>query len=47
LFTKNLTVEFVYNQIRNLAELEGEGTVNKKIGLISELLTSASLLFLL
>ena len=42
LFTKNLTVEFVYNQIRNLAELEGEGTVNKKIGLISELLTSAS-----
>ena len=42
LHNKKLTCELVYKNIRNLAELEGEGTVNKKIGLISELLTSAS-----
>ena len=42
LHTKKLTCEFVYKKIRDLAELEGEGTVNKKTGLISELLTSAS-----
>src|SRR3989344_1151452 len=40
--TKKLTCEFVYKKIRDLAELEGAGTVNKKVGLISELLTSAS-----
>src|SRR3989344_3259837 len=42
LHTKKLTCDFVYHKIRELAELEGEGTVNKKIGLMSELLTSAS-----
>lgn len=42
LHTKKLTCDFVYKKIRDLAELEGEGTVNKKVGLISELLTSAS-----
>ncbi len=42
LHTKKLTCELVYKKIRDLAELEGEGTVNKKTGLISELLTSAS-----
>ena len=40
--TKKLTCDFVHFQIRRLAELEGEGTVNKKVGLMSELLTSAS-----
>ncbi len=40
--TKKLTTTLVYNKIRELAELEGDGTVNKKVGLISELLTSAS-----
>src|SRR3989344_719151 len=40
--SKKLTCDFVQNKIRQLADLEGEGTVNKKIGLISELLTSAS-----
>jgi DNA ligase-1 len=39
---KKLTCEFVYNKIRELATLEGEGTVNKKIGIISEMLASAS-----
>ncbi len=39
--TKKLTCELVYKKIRDLAELEGEGTVNNKIGLMSELLTSA------
>ncbi len=41
LFTKNLTVDKVFNNIRKLADLEGEGTVNKKISLVTELLTSA------
>ncbi len=40
--SKKLTSDFVQNKIRQLADLEGEGTVNKKVGLISELLTSAS-----
>ncbi len=42
LSSKKLTVEFVLNKIRELADLEGEGTVNKKVGLISELLTSST-----
>ena len=37
-----LTTKKVYENIRKLAELEGQGTINKKIGLISELLTSAT-----
>ncbi|MBS3168624.1 ATP-dependent DNA ligase [Candidatus Woesearchaeota archaeon] len=40
--TKKLTCDLVYNKLRQLAELEGQGTVNKKVGLMSELLTSAS-----
>lgn len=39
---RHLTVDLVYNKIRALSELEGQGTVNKKLGLISELLTSSS-----
>ena len=39
---RKLTVEFVFTKLRALAELEGEGTVNRKTGIISELLTSAS-----
>jgi len=39
---RKLTCELVHRKIRDLAELEGEGTVNKKVGLMSELLTSAT-----
>lgn len=39
--TKKLTCNLVHSKIRSLAELEGTGTVNKKVGIISELLTSA------
>jgi DNA ligase-1 len=42
LFQKRLTLNKVYENLRKLAEFEGEGTVNKKIALISELLTSAT-----
>jgi DNA ligase 1 len=43
LFLKShLTTEKVLENLRKLPELEGEGTVNKKVGLIVELLTSAS-----
>lgn len=41
LFSQNLTVNKVAANIRNLAEMSGEGTVNKKVGLVAELLTSA------
>ena len=41
LFKKKLTIEKVFNNIRKLAELEGKGTVTKKIQYIIELLTSA------
>ncbi|MEJ2267586.1 MAG: ATP-dependent DNA ligase [Nanoarchaeota archaeon] len=37
-----LTTEKVLDNFRKLPELEGKGTVNKKMSLISELLTSAS-----
>jgi len=37
-----LTTEKVLGNLRKLPELEGKGTVNKKISLITELLTSAS-----
>src|SRR3989344_2213749 len=37
-----LSVEKVFNNIRKLEELEGEGTVGKKVDLISELLANAS-----
>jgi DNA ligase-1 len=41
LFKTKLTIEKVFNNIQKLAELEGKGTVTKKIQLITELLTSA------
>ena len=42
LFSKELTTKKVFDNLRILATLEGIGTVNKKISLVSELLTSAS-----
>lgn len=42
LYTKKLTAEKVLENLRKLTEFTGKGTVDKKIGLISELLTSAS-----
>lgn len=42
LFSQSLTVKKVYENIRKLCEIEGEGTVDKKVKIISELLTSAS-----
>jgi len=41
LFSKKLTVKKVFENIRKLSSLEGEGTVAKKIALITELLTSS------
>ena len=37
-----LTTKKVLENLRKLPELEGKGTINKKLGLITELLTSAS-----
>lgn len=37
-----LTTEKILQNLRKLPELEGDGTVDKKMGLITELLTSAS-----
>ncbi|MFH1063591.1 MAG: ATP-dependent DNA ligase [Candidatus Woesearchaeota archaeon] len=42
LFNQTLTISKVFNNLRKLAEMEGAGTVNHKVALISELLTSAS-----
>ena len=41
LHTTKLTVKKVFDNVRKLAELEGQGTVERKTQLISELLTSA------
>lgn len=41
LHRKNLTTEKVLDNLRKLPELEGKGSVGKKISLITELLTSA------
>ncbi len=41
LFSKSLTIKKVFDNISKLATLEGIGTVNKKVGFIAELLTSA------
>ncbi len=41
LYSTTLTVKKVFENIKKLAELEGKGTVDKKVSLISELLTSA------
>lgn len=42
LHTKTLTTEKVIENLRKLPELEGKGTVGRKLDLISELMTSAS-----
>ncbi len=42
LFSSKLTVDKVINNLRKLPALEGKGTVGKKLGLIVELLNSAS-----
>ena len=42
LLSKKLSTEKVFANIRKLAELEGEGTVNKKVQLVAELLSNAS-----
>lgn len=42
LFSNKLTTEKVLDNLKKLPELIGKGTVDKKMGLISELLTSAS-----
>ena len=44
LFSKSLTARKVIENIRKLAELEGEGTVNRKINLVVELLSHSSAL---
>ncbi len=41
LFTQELTTKKVFDNLRKLAEMEGEGTVDKKVQLVAELLTSA------
>ena len=41
LFSHKLTSEKILDNLRKLPELQGKGTVEKKISLISELLTSA------
>jgi len=42
LFSHKLTTDKVLDNLKKLPELEGKGTVDKKLSLISELLTSAS-----
>jgi len=42
LFTSKLTVKKVIENLKRLPELEGKGTVDRKLSLIAELLTSAS-----
>lgn len=42
LFSHKLTTNKVLDNLKKLPELEGKGTVDKKLSLISELLTSAS-----
>ncbi|MDD5192959.1 MAG: ATP-dependent DNA ligase [Candidatus Nanoarchaeia archaeon] len=42
LFSKRLTTEKILENLKKLPELVGKGTVDKKLALISELLTSAS-----
>lgn len=42
LFSAKLDVNKVLNNLRKLPELEGQGTVDKKIGLVVELLNSSS-----
>lgn len=42
LFSRELSIEKVYNNLKQLADLTGQGTVDKKVKLIAELLTSAT-----
>ena len=42
LFSQPLTISKVFDNLQKIAILEGEGTVNRKVSLVSELLTSAS-----
>ena len=42
LFSRKLTTEKVFENLRKLAELEGHGTVSRKVTFIVELITSAS-----
>ncbi len=42
LFAEQLTVEKVFDKIKQLPEITGEGSVDRKVDSISELLTSAS-----
>lgn len=42
LFSKKITLDKVFDNIRKLASLEGQGTVNKKLQLVIELLTSST-----
>jgi len=42
LFTKQLTIQKVVENLRKASTLEGEGTIEKKISLVSELLTNVS-----
>ena len=42
LFSSSLSVRKVFSNLQKLATLEGHGSVDRKIGLISELLTSAT-----
>ncbi|MBW2969225.1 DNA ligase, partial [Candidatus Woesearchaeota archaeon] len=41
LFSQELSIDKVFSNLQKLASLEGSGTVDKKVKLISELLTSA------
>jgi DNA ligase-1 len=41
LFRKDLTVDKVFENLQKLTELTGEGTVNRKVQLVAELVTSA------
>jgi len=42
LFSKELTIKKVFDNLQKLATMEGLGTIDKKINLIAELLTSAT-----
>jgi ATP-dependent DNA ligase I len=42
LFTRQLTIQKVVENLKKASMLEGEGTIEKKISLVAELLTSAS-----
>lgn len=41
LFKKELTVEMVISNLRRVADMEGQGTVDKKLSLVSELISSS------